>query len=145
MHELRPDVPFRKNFIHRQILYIRGEAFVKPKVSPPLHSDKIAEPLVSQFVSNNESNPLLSGRRRPICIKENSGFPISYRSPILHSPGSKVRDSYHIQDRQGIFDAEIIFVKSQRLNGDLQSKIGLFFLSRSYKDSHHSASGGFLF
>ena len=33
--------------IDAQVLYIRGESFVEPEVVPPVHSDQIAEPLMS--------------------------------------------------------------------------------------------------
>ena len=34
------------------------EAFVKPELAPPIHGDKVAEPLVSKFVGYDVSHPV---------------------------------------------------------------------------------------
>lgn len=44
------------NVVDSQILDIRSEALVKPKFTPPVHGDQIAEPLVSNLVRYNSEN-----------------------------------------------------------------------------------------
>ena len=50
-----------------------GETLVEPELTPPVHGDKVAKPLVSKLVSYNVSNPVsvaIGGRGR---IEEHSG------------------------------------------------------------------------
>jgi hypothetical protein len=36
----------------------RGETFVEPELTPPVHGNKVTEPLVSKLVSYNVGNPV---------------------------------------------------------------------------------------
>lgn len=47
--ELGPDLPAGKEVVHAQELDPRRVALLQPKVSPPLYSYQVAEPLKPQF------------------------------------------------------------------------------------------------
>lgn len=58
------NIPSRLNSIDADIFHHISKAFIKPKVIPPLHSDKVSEPLVCQLMGNNKSYILSTGYRR---------------------------------------------------------------------------------
>ena len=46
------------------------ETFIEPELAPPVHGDKVTEPLVGKFVSNNVSDPVAVAVGRRSGIKE---------------------------------------------------------------------------
>ena len=58
VYELRPHIPLGEKAVNRQIFYIRCESLVQPQVRPPLHRHQIPEPLVRQFVGDDDRHPL---------------------------------------------------------------------------------------
>ena len=49
-----------------------GKAFVEPEFAPPVHSDQVAKPLVSQFVGHNVGNVVFKTGRGGLFIIENA-------------------------------------------------------------------------
>ncbi len=58
-NEIFPHFPFRKDVVDGKVAHPAGKTFIQPQIIPPLHSDKIAEPLVSELVGDNIGDPLL--------------------------------------------------------------------------------------
>jgi len=57
--KLFPDLELWIQGSSYEILHEGGKTFVEPEVSPPLHGDEVAEPLVRSFVANYNRHPLL--------------------------------------------------------------------------------------
>lgn len=51
------------------------ETLVEPKLAPPVHGDKVTEPLMGKFVSNNVGDPVAVAVGRCSGIEEHSGSP----------------------------------------------------------------------
>uniref|UniRef100_A0A1I8JN73 PARP n=1 Tax=Macrostomum lignano TaxID=282301 RepID=A0A1I8JN73_9PLAT len=71
-----PDIKLRVAVVDAQILYPGREAFVKPQLGPPLHSDQISEPLMSHLVANNQCNSF-HAKLAGILVNQQHGLPIS--------------------------------------------------------------------
>jgi len=56
------------------------------------HSHKISKPLMSNLMSHNKSNVLLSTGRRVGLINEQSSLTISYQTPVFHGTYSQHRN-----------------------------------------------------
>ena len=59
--------------VNREPSHPRGEAFVEPELTPPIHCDKVAEPLMGKFMSYNISNPILVLLIGLLLIEQDSG------------------------------------------------------------------------
>jgi hypothetical protein len=53
------------------------EAFVKPELTPPVHSDEVAEPLVSKFVGYDIGHSISVAVRGGLLVEEHSSSPRS--------------------------------------------------------------------
>ncbi len=84
------DVPFRMHGCDGLVFHPGGEAFVEPDVVPPLHGDKIAEPLVGHFVRDDDGDLLLGIDRGSFWIDEQRGFAIGDGAEVFHGAGFEV-------------------------------------------------------
>ena len=77
------------------ISHVLREAFLEPEIVEPAHGGEVAEPLVGQFVKQEDvaiEMVAVSGR----CAKENGFFAQKGGPSVLHSPISKSRDYDHV-------------------------------------------------
>ena len=112
VHEVRPDVELGQAEVHAQILNPRREALVQPQMCPPFlyfstttknpeinqnikkkcsfiaimsyHSHNVAEPLMSELVTDNDGDSLLGGERRVLGVNEKRCLAIGDQTPVLH-------------------------------------------------------------
>src|SRR5213593_1250591 len=122
--EVLPDFPLRVALVDGVVAHEGGEALVEPDVVPPFHRDQVAEPHVSNLMSNNPSYRLL----RPdagILVDMHENLAIGYRAPVLHRAISKLWDSDLVQLGQLIGYAEVGFVVVEDFLGRLEAELCL--------------------
>jgi hypothetical protein len=56
-----------------------SEALVEPELAPPVHSDKVAEPLMSKLVGNNVSDSVTIAVGGSLLIEEHCGCSVFAR------------------------------------------------------------------
>src|SRR5439155_6978767 len=91
---------------------------------PPLHRDQVAEPHVSNLMSNDPGHRLL----RPdagVLVNVHENLAIGYRSPVLHRAISKLWDCDLVEFGQLIWYAEVGFVVVEDFLGRLETELCL--------------------
>ena len=71
-HRSLSDVHTRVEMIYSKPANPSGEPFVQPKLTPPIHSDQVAEPLVSKLMCYNVSDAVSVAVSRGLGVKEDS-------------------------------------------------------------------------
>jgi hypothetical protein len=61
------------------------ETFVKPKLAPPVHGDKVAEPLMSKLMGYNISDSVSVRVCGSLLVEEHSGGSTSVSVPTRHN------------------------------------------------------------
>ena len=119
-----PDLPLRIALVDGVVAHEGGEALIEPDVVPPLHRDQVAEPHVSNLMSNNPGHRLL----RPdagILVDVHEDLAIGNRPPVLHRTIRKLWDSYLVQLGQLIRYPEVGFVVVEDFLGRLEAELCL--------------------
>src|SRR5207249_11232169 len=80
--EVLPDLPLRIALVDGVVAHEGGEALIEPDVVPPFHRDQVAEPHMSNLMSNDPGHRLL----RPdagILVDMHENLAIGNRPPAL--------------------------------------------------------------
>src|SRR5437867_7240861 len=122
--EVLPDFPLRVALVDGVVAHEGGEALVEPDVVPPFHRDQVAEPHVSNLMSNDTGHRLL----RPdagILVDVHENLAIGYRAPVLHRTIGKFWDGDLVQLGQLIRYSEVGFVVVEDFLGRLEAELCL--------------------
>lgn len=85
-----------------------------PQLLPPVHSYQVAEPLMSQFVSDNVRNSKAHVDAR-LLIGHQGGFTVSDQTPVLHGARSKVRNGNHVLLGKRVGDTVVVLKVGKNL------------------------------
>lgn len=89
------------------------EWLVEPQVVPPLHGDKVAKPLVCEFVVDDRRHSVFLSHTCCCFVNEQVCLTLSDQPPVFHGTCFKVTNSNTIQFRQGLIHLEPFFVQFQ--------------------------------
>ena len=119
--ELRPHLPVRVEVVGRKPTSPGSETLVKPELIPPVHSNKVTEPLVSKFVGNNVGNAVAESGLGELLVKKNSGHTVGDKTPVLHGAVGELVDGQDIALGKGVVDLELLREVVDDLGGVLKS------------------------
>src|SRR5688572_25906211 len=101
-----PSVPLGEEVIDGQGTNPGGKSLVEPEVIPPLHGDQVTEPLVSNLVSNGDSDLLLEAQVRGLLIKEKGDGAVGNQTPVLHSASIEIGNGKMVELGERVSSAE---------------------------------------
>lgn len=123
--KLSPYVPFWIEVIDGKPSNPGREPLVEPKLTPPIHGNKVTKPLMSKLVRDNIGNPVAVAVGRSCRIEEHSSSPVGNETPVLHSSMRKLMDSQQINLGQRVIDLEDLGEVIHNLVAVVQSKSSL--------------------
>lgn len=107
---LGPNVVLRPELVQDVVLSMSSEAFVEPKVVPPLHCHEVAEPHVRHFMGNSPSIPLEEFGGHGLRVAQKDLLLDSDAAPILHCSVLHYVESHKVQLWERILYLEVVFV-----------------------------------
>lgn len=101
--------------------------FVQPQLVPPIHGHQVAEPLMSQFMSNHIRDPILESCVGFPFIVQDSGGSVGDQTPVFHGTHGELVNSEEIGFGEGVFDTKNVGEVVDGLVGMFQGETALLF------------------
>ena len=122
--EIVHDMPLREERIDGDVFDHGGKGFVEPKIVPPLHGDKIAEPLMGELVGNDDGDAF-ARFDAGFVVDEEQALAIGYEPPIFHGTGLEVGKGNLVKFGKRVGGLEFIGEEIESVGGDLVGEIKL--------------------
>lgn len=133
--ELRPNLPFRVQVVDGVPSDPGSETFVEPQLIPPVHSNKVAKPLVSKFVSNDIGNRVLEPGIGSLLVEKDLGSAVGNETPVLHGTVGELVDGKQIGLGKRVVNVEDFRKVVDNLGCVLESPTALFLQATSGVDT----------
>jgi hypothetical protein len=125
VNKLSPNLPVRVQVINSVPTNPGSETLVKPELIPPVHGDKVTEPLVSKLVGDNVGNSVLESGVGGLLIIKNLSSTVGNKTPVLHGTVSELVDSDQVGLGQRVVNIKDLGEEVDDLGGVLESPLTL--------------------